>query len=356
MFEITLLDALTGRIALRNCGSSAAGNLTGSWELLIDGTTASSGKFLSGTLPPQSEKELLLGVEIPSTYPGEKIHLRVTLGDTQRTFALPVYMLKTFPPLPEYTTGIRADAAQAIISGGKLSALLTANGMRELRFNGDMLLAEMPRLILYQGDAELSDAVAALQLDRMRISADRFGADETAVECHALALPRRMDLDELEFTQRFVPLAAEAIRYEVEFIVPESFAGIPRLGVEMALPGRFDTVTLASPAGTGDAAGNFRTLPMEFAAFRDDSGNGLLIAAAGMPLLLSRSAFPEYALLGSSAPQPDGKIHLTVDCRNHSCGGSAVAAGRFRMAMIFAPLCNGDNAALKARRLQTAQF
>lgn len=349
-FEVLLRDGLTGRIAIRNHGA-ALENLPGTWELTLDGRITAAGKFLTGRVEPDTEKELLLGVEVPATYPGEKIFLQVTIGAQQTSLPLPVYMHKPFPrPQEQYTTGVRADAAQAIISGGKLAAVITANGMRELRFRGGHLLASPPRLMLWQHDAGVNADVAALELDRIRISADRFGSDGTAVECHALALPRRMDLDELEFTQRFEPLTSGAIRYETEFIVPDSFTGVPRLGVEFALPSALKFAGYCHPESGMSQVAPEVPAEMEFAQFRTENGDGLLIAAAGRGAMLQVLPYLEYDLLDTASPRQDGRSYLTIDCRN--CCNGQIGSGRFRMVLIFAPLTGGEDAALKARSLR----
>jgi hypothetical protein len=148
-----------------------------------------------------------------------------------------------------------------------------------------------------------------------------------------------MDLDELEFTQRFVPLDSGAIRYETEFIVPESFAGLPRLGVEFALAEQLTRVNCFPHEPAAD-----------FAAFTDADGNGLLIAAAGYPVRFTVLPYDEYALLDSVSPAPDGKLHLNIDCRNSR--DFAIGAGRYRMVLYFAPLKSGDDPALTARMLR----
>ena len=349
-FEVLLRDGLTCRIAIRSL-DAALENLPGSWELTVDGKGVAAGKFLTGRIAPGEEKEILLGAEVPVTYPGEKIFLHLTIDGKRVALPLPVYMLKPFPrPAQQYTTGVRADAAQAIISGGKLAAVITANGMRELRWRGEHLLAVPPRLMMWQYDAQLNEKVAALELDRIRISADRFGSDGQSVECHALALPRRMDLDELEFTQRFEPLDSGAIRYETEFIVPDSFAGVPRLGVEFALPPELKFAGCCHcETGMSQTAPSVPT-GMEFAAFRTEAGNGLLIVAAGAQALLQVLPYSEYELLESASPRQDGRSYLTVDCRNSRSG--EIGSGRFRMALIFASLAAGEDAALKARMLR----
>ena len=345
-FDVELLDALTGRVGIKNISGMQLSGFQGKWELTVDDRICGGGRFLPGDLAPDAGREILLSVEIPPVYPGEKIGLTVffynreNVGCGRFYFDLPPVMYKAFPKdKNEYITAIRPDISSAMISSGKLSAVITSGGMRELRYRGTLLTASAPRLSLWQYGCDKCEKIKALELDRIRISADRFTSDECAVECHALALPRRMDLDELEFTQRFVPLSNGAIRYETEFIVPESFAGLPRIGVEFSLVPELTGVYRFPAAGA-----------MEFAAFTGADGNGLLIAAAGYPVIMTVLPGDEYTLLEHPEIVPDGKLHVAIDCRN--AGIAPVGAGRYRMMLIFAPLTAAEDPALKARMLR----
>lgn len=346
ILSVELTDALTGRITVKNCsGSGSLSGIAGAWQIISGGERCSGGRFLTGAFLPQESREILLSLEIPEVSPGAEPFLEVEFSRRESgevihtaTFALPAVMYKIQDD-GCFTTGIRADASQAMISGGKISAVISAGGMRELRYKGEHLLSETPRLTLWQHGCEKDSRIAALNLDRIRISPDRFTAGNSAVECHALALPRQMELDELEFTQRFVPLTSGAIRYETEFIVPESFAGVPRLGVEFAGVPALSEISVFPDEKAA-----------EFIALKDSDGTGLLVASAGYPVRISTLPYSEYALIDTVHPLPDGKIHVTVDCRNSQ--EAYIGAGRFRMVLFFAPLAPGEDPAEKARRLR----
>lgn len=349
ILSVELTDALTGRIAVKNCRRQGdLSDVSGAWQITGVAGVSSGGRFLPGGIMPGESREILLSLEIPEILPDEKAMLEITFSYRESNeeicryaFELPVLMYKS--PVDavkgNFITGVRYDASQAMISGGKISAVIGAGGMRELRGRGEHLLAETPRLMLWQHGCTADPRIAALALDRIRISPDRFTPGPGAVECHALALPRQMELDELEFTQRFVPLASGAIRCETEFIVPESFAGVPRLGVEFAGVPELGNVTLF-PDGEN----------AEFIALTGDDGCGLLVASAGYPVKISVSPFSEYALLDSPDPAPDGRKHIIIDCRNGKNG--FIGAGRFRMNLIFAALSGGEDPAEKARMLR----
>ena len=339
---LNLLDPLTGRVAL--LAASDLPGFSGVWTLEIDGRRAAGGKFLGEAMSAGERREIPLSVETPPTFPGETIVLHVTLDRLgEWTFPLPPYRLMPFPrPKFVCTTGVRADAAQAILSGGKLSAVVTADGLRELRYKGRPLLASAMRLKLTGDGPEPDERIRALELPRLPVHCDRFAADAEGVECHALVLPKKMALDELEFTQRFVPLTEEAIRCELGFAVPDSFAGVPMLGVRFELSpeltratffhtadGRFTATTAASAEPGAHRA--------DFAAFRDDSGAGLLVTAAGAALTILTAS-------------EDGKPEIALACRIREDG--PIAAGDFRTAFCFAPLTGESDPARIARRLR----
>ncbi|MCI5779980.1 MAG: hypothetical protein MR051_09250 [Lentisphaeria bacterium] len=334
--DVVLLDALTGRIAV--CAAAALPELNGSWMLTLDGRRAAGGSFRCGAPAAGERREIPLSVDIPPTYPGERIELHVSLNAGPRvvswTFPLPTYRRKPFPPGPEHTVGIRSDATQAIISGGKLAAVVTASGLRELRHKGVPLIASAMRMQLWRSEKELPESLA--ELPRMRVSPDRFGATPDCVECHALILPRRMDWDELEFTQRFTPLTAGAIRCEFEFVVPDSFAGIPQLAVGFTPEAGLTRARYFSAAPSGFSESDAPAGRTDFAAWTDAHGAGLLAASAGMPLIVRTS--------------PDESARVEFVCRTAEDG--PIAAGRFRMALILAPLTQDDDPVPLARRLQ----
>lgn len=334
--DVTLLDALTGRIAVR--ATAALPELSGLWTLTVDGRRIAGGPFRCGAPAAGERREVPLSVEIPPTCPGERIELHVTLNAGPHagswTFPLPTYYRKPFPPEPEHTVGIRSDAAQAIISGGKLAAVVTASGLRDLRHKGVPLLASAIRMQLWRSEAELTGPLA--ELPRMRVSPDRFGATPDSVECHALILPRRMDWDELEFTQRFTPLTAGAIRGEFEFVVPDSFAGLPQLAVGFAPAPELVRARYFSAAPSGFSESDVPEGRTDFAALTDAHGAGLLVAAAGAPLIVRNP--------------PDGSTRLDFACRTAEDG--PIAAGRFRMALILAPLTPDNDPVPLARQLR----
>lgn len=346
-FEFFLLDDLTGRIKVicrRDCG-----RISGKWQLEVDGERHSFGQFLINGMSAGESREFLLSVEVPDIYWGQEAVLIVRLFDESgdnvaaEAFAMhPAAYLMPPAGKDEFFTGLRFDVSQAIISSGKLSAVIDANGMRELRYNGEKLLNGGPRLSLFRA-GKIPDSLRDLKLDRIKIAADRFVSDGKSVECHALALPGKMEMDELEFTQRFTPQNDGSIRYDAEFVVPESFVGIPRLGVVMRLPSAMDELEFygkgphenypgqksgiksrysmkcidSYPDYDMAVSGGTRSEVKEI-VLRDAAGKGLKIIA-GREVAFSALPFSEYtiddALRSNRLPESDGDITLHIDLR-----------------------------------------
>ncbi|MBE6377669.1 MAG: hypothetical protein E7051_02490 [Lentisphaerae bacterium] len=362
---IELLDESTGRISVHS--SEFQKKIIGKWQLEINGIRRSFGQFRLSNLNEGEVRELLLSVEVPDLCYGETAVLIIRCFDEAGTltgcdqFILPPPAYVMVPACKEeYFTGVRFDVSQAMISSGKLSAVIAADGMRELRYNGVKLLSSGPRLALWRAQ-EMPEKFAELNLDRMRISPDRFVSDGRSIECHALALPKKMELDELEFTQRFTPQNDGSIRYDMEFVVPECFEDIPRLGVVMRLPAEMKNITFFGKGPfenyPGSCAGILSTYTLnademypEYPAavsggtrsevrrivLADDEGKKLEITA-GNSFSFSALPFSEYSIEDAAKagkmPASDGEIHLHIDCRIGK--EKRVSAGLYRLTVFF---------------------
>ena len=371
IFEVSLLNDMTGRIKVKNISRKNTGkNLRGFWSVEVDGIETVSGQFIIHNMIENESKEYLLSPEIGAVYPNQRQYLIIKICDDDNSslhcsaLKIDIWCRKNFPEeKSEFFTGMRFDPVQSIISSGKLASLITASGMKELTFNGEKLIDSAPVLRIWRAGAESDDKITALQLDRMKISSDRFGiAGENSVEIHSLALPKAMDADELEFTQRFTPVSSGAIRYDLEFIVPESFSGVPRLGIEFKLPDIFTE----SICGGSLLKENFWTRrkiisgekysDVDFALFTAENPEypGLLIASGGKSFYLSVTDFSEFAMLDAleynSSLKPDG-LWCHIDCISDE-NGQLITAGRYRMVLIFAAF-TGDIPVEAAARKKT---
>ncbi|MBO5668369.1 MAG: hypothetical protein J6S43_04515 [Lentisphaeria bacterium] len=361
--KIELIDDFTGRIALTP--AQFRKQISGKWQLEIDGVRHSFGQFLLRELPPGEPREILLSVEVPDAVFNAEAILIIRLFDendlpiTTAGFSMPVPAhLPPAAPAAEYITGVRFDLSQAIISSGKLSATINADGIRELYYNGEKLLTCGPRLSLYRA-GKTAGTLHSLQLDRLRISPDRFVSDGQSVESHALVLPSRMELDELEFTQKFTPQNDGSIRYDAQFVVPESFSGIPRLGVVMRLPGNMEKVScFGRQPVNSELPGAIKTLShttvsevsrqyldggyyqeVKFVALGDETGKQQLkIFSTGTPfsftvMKFSENSIADAAAAGKELPAEESEVYLYIDCRNGD--SQAVKAGVCRMTLFF---------------------
>ena len=233
--------------------------------------------------------------------------------------------------------------------------------MRELRFNGEKLLTGGPRLALFRAGM-VPEALKGLKLDRIKIAPDRFVSDGKSVECHALALPALMEIDELEFTQRFTPQNDGSIRCDAEFVVPESFAGIPRLGVLFRLPGSMKQVSYLGNGPHENYPGNCGSVFSAYSTTVDElypdhspavSGGGrsntvrvtlsnadgskILHITGGREFTFSALQFSELAIEDAASagkyPTAESEIFLHIDCRIGS--EQPVKAGVYRMTLFL---------------------
>ena len=362
LFKIELIDGFTGRI--RVVSVQKRQQVSGKWRLEIDGVRHSFGQFMLRDVDAGEAREILLSVEVPDAVSGAEAWLIVELSEKD---SLPV--VAAFPmPVPaylpppgkkgEFFTGLRFDLSRAIISGGKLSAEIDANGMRNLRYNGEKLLTCGPRLSLFRA-GKVPESLRELKRDRLRISPDRFVSDGKSVESHALVLPSKMELDELEFTQKFTPLNDGTLRYDAEFVVPESFSGLPRLGVMMRLPGNMQDISCfgVPPVNSpypGAVKSRYTTnadeisrqyfdggcyRQVKFVTFSDREKNGCLkIFSTGRNFAFAAARFNETAIseavaAGKGLPAAESEIYLYIDCRIGE--EAAVKAGVYRMTLFF---------------------
>lgn len=365
-FSITLIDEFTGRIKVM-CRKEF-GKVSGKWQLEIDGERDSFGQFLLNGMAEGEEREFLLSVDVPDIHWGSEAVLIIRLFDSANNeiaadwFVMPPPAYIPPPPVKEqFFCGVRYDVSQAFVSSGKLSAVIDGNGLRELRRNGDLLISGAMRPSLWRSGM-VPDHLQNLKLDRIRFSADRFISDGKCVECHALALPSAMEVDELEFSQRFTPQDDGSIRFDAEFVVPESFAGIPRLGVMFRLPGSMKEVTFFGngpqenypgdraavrsrytmdtaemyPAFETARSGGMRSEVRQLTIADPENGKKLQITG-GAPFAFSALPFDEYAVdeaaAAGSMPVSSSETCLHIDCR---IGENApVKAGVYRMSLFF---------------------
>ena len=201
-----------------------------------------------------------------------------------------------------------------------------------------------------------------LKLDRIKVAADRFVSDGKSIESHALALPTAMEMDELEFTQHLTPQNDGSLRYDMEFVVPESFAGLPRLGIVMRLPdtmdhGRFlgngphenypgdrgavfssydfkvaDMFTPHDTPRAGGSRSNVKSLELS-----DPDGKKHLRIVGGNSFSFSVLPCSEFALedaaFSGKHPSAESEISLYIDCRIGE--NQPISSGVYRMTLFL---------------------
>jgi hypothetical protein len=291
---------------------------------------------------------------------------------------------------------------KAVLTSGALSADISADGLKQLTFDGIELIKRGPRVSIWR--AALDNDGLKLRpeqewktlhtwltngYNRMRVTPDRFGMRNDIAECHAVGIVRGIPDDDFEFSQEFSMRNDGVLEYNATFVVPEKFADLPRLGVTLELPkelfnidyfgnGPFENYNDRSAAAM---MGLYNTTPqemyvpyimpqengnrtaVEFLSFRNKEGNGLLIATPGE---VNFSALP-YSVLdlwesNHTCDLKEGEnIYLNIDLFQRgvgtgSCGPSTrpeycVHPGRYKLTLLFAAISKDEDTAQTARAI-----
>ncbi len=419
--KVSMLDAHCCRISVFNARYfTSLEDVELQWQINIDGTTVLRGNLLPGAVPPQQSAEFTLSPELPEVESGCEVILIVRAVCRKETkwsdtgfcighdwFKLPVP--RTVPGnVPEKVIcGLRFDMIESIISAGKLAASIGASGIRKLSINGDTLLSCGPRLNVWRAPTD-NDGIklftapndagnrvykkwCRLGFDRVKMISDRFRSTGSAVECRELGIAAGKDSDEFEFTQLLYPREDGSIICELNFVVPQYFDDLPRLGVTMELPAELKEIDYYGfgplenyPDRQASAIpGRYQTTPQEmytpyimpqengarckvkFAAFRTaDKSRGLLIVP-GDEMIFSALEYSTRALTEAFHTcdlKPENTIYLNCDLRQRglgtaSCGPGPlekdkIRPGSYRMNLIFRALNADDDPAEIARQLR----
>ena len=303
--------------------------------------------------------------------------------------------------------GLRFDMIESIISAGKLAASIGPSGIRKLTINGETLLSCGPRLNLWRAPVD-NDGLKLLTapkdagnrvykkwcnlgFDKVKMISDRFRSTGSAIECRELGIAAGKDSDEFEFTQLLYPQENGSIVCELNFVVPQYFDDIPRLGVTMELPPELKAIDYYGfgpwenyPDRLASAIpGRYQTTPQEmytpyimpqengarckvkFAAFRtEDQTRGILIVP-GDEMIFSALEYSVQALTRARHTcdlKVENRIYLNCDLRQRglgtaSCGPGPlekdkIRPGSYRMNLIFCPLGIDDDPAEIARKIR----
>ncbi len=371
------------------------------WRVDADGVQIAAGEFVLAA-PPRGTAATVIACP-PA--PGKVRVLTVELRDAAGNVAAEEHFTLQFTPaalaLPApVSVAVQSSASGAELTAGGVKLTLGSAGVVGFTAGGAELLRQGPRLNLWRAPLD-NDGIKLMPkrkagplpvwrekgFDRIRSTTDRAVFDAKGGNLHALAMAPGIPGSELEFSQELTLRGDGTAFCRFTFDVPPEFADLPRLGVKMELPEAFDRVTyfgmgprenyrdrdaaayesvftdtvdgMFVPYIMPQANGN-RTRVL-YAAFRDAAGRGILIAAPRrMEFSICRYAGEDItAARHLSDLRPDGALHLCCDAVQRgvgtaSCGPDTlekyrIAAGRYHLELILAPLAPGDDATAAAR-------
>jgi len=377
------------------------GDLRLCWRVDADGAELAAGE-LEVDAPPRGLAAARIACP-PA--PGKHRVLTVELRDAGGNAAAEGHFaLEYLPaaPAPRAASPVEAksSATGAELTAGNVKLTLGSAGVIGYTAEGAELLRQGPRLNIWRAPLD-NDGIKLMPkrklgplpgwldkgFDRMRLATDRAVFGAAGGDLHALAMAPGVPGSELEFSQELSLRDDGAALCRFTFDVPPEFADVPRLGVTLELPEAFEHVTyfgmgprenyrdrdaaayeslftdtvdgMFVPYIMPQANGN-RTRVL-YAAFRDAAGRGVLVASPHrMEFSIGRYAQDDvFAARHLSDLRRDGVLHLCCDAFQRgvgtaSCGPDTreeyrIAASRYRLELILAPLAPGDDVAATAR-------
>ena len=389
------------------------------WSCECDGKIVSSGTVSSVDCAPRSRTIVTLPVDSGVTPSGARLFLRLVWKSKAPTlwadagFSVAHDTFEIAPvkisPVESHNDNatkvvVTGDAAMARLETGSINAVIGAEGLKTLTDGGHAIIKRGPRLSLWRAatdndglklrpEQEWKDLFDWLKngYNRIRTTPDRFGVVNNVVECHAIALAKGIPDDDFEFTQQFSMSESGVMEYNATFVVPEKFADLPRVGVNLELPKELSNIEYFgngpfenySDRCAAAEMGLYKTTPqemyvpyilpqengnrtgVEFFSARDKDGNGLLI--------VSSSPF-EFSLLPYSVADlweakhtcdlPENEVnYLNIDLFQRglgtgSCGPKTrndyrIYGGRYKMTLLMVPVKASDDTAEVARKVLT---
>ena len=371
------------------------------WHVAVDGMPISASETRLHT-PPHEKSSVR--IEVP-VVPGKLRVLSVgLLCGAGSLVAEEHFTLEELPATvaarPVFEVAVTSSATGAELTAGNVKLTLGSAGVVDFTSDGKKLLRQGPRLNVWRAPLD-NDGIKLMPkrpkgplpgwlvngFDKVKLATDRAVFDKAGGDLHALAMAPGVPGSELEFSQKLT-LRSDGVAHCVfTFDVPPAFSDLPRVGVALELPDRFDRITyrglgplenyrdrdaaayesvfddtvdgMFTPYIMPQANGN-RTRVL-YAACRDAAGNGLLIAAPNrMEFSVCRYAQDDMtAALHLSELKPDGVLHVYCDAFQRgvgtaTCGPDAleeyrIAPGRYRLELLLAPLAPAADANLVAR-------
>lgn len=419
--KITMQDEANLRISVFNARNfTSLEDVELKWAVMADGKCVAEGSLLPGAVAPQSAKEFSIAADIPAVANGSCVVLIVRSvcrnasdwSDAGFCIAHDSFTLTPERRLPETPAekvicGMRFDPVETILSSGKLAASIIPSGIRQLTFNGELLLSRGPRLNIWRAPTDndgpklfpapkdagnrVYKKWCSLGFDKLKMIPDRFRDGGTFIECRELGIAKGANTDEFEFTQQIYPREDGTVCCEINFVVPGYFDDIPRLGVTMELPPDLTGIEYCGlgphenyPDRQASAVmGIYHTTPQEmytpyimpqengarckvrYAAFRSEDKSRGIVIVPGNEMIFSALNYSCDAItraVHTCDLTPENCIYLNCDLRQRglgsaSCGPGPLEAhkirpGSYRMVLIFKALGADDDPAEIARKIR----
>lgn len=383
------------------------------WACEVDGKVVSEGTIANVECAPRDKTIVTLPIEQYSVPAGAEVWLKLVWVSKAATKwaeagfvvaheALELAVVKYAPARTRKQIAASFTSApdKAELTAGDLTAVVSADGLKQLISGNTALIKRGPRLSLWRAatdndglklrkDADWKTLFMWLNngYDRVRVTPDRFGVRDGVVDCHAVALAKGIPDDDFEFSQEFKMRGDGVLEYNASFVVPEKFADLPRVGVTLELPkelcnieyfgngpfenysdrlaaakkGLYSTtpqdmyVPYIMPQENGNRTG------VEFVSFRDENGSGLLISSSA-PVEFSALPYSVRDLWDAkhTCDLVEGEsIYLNIDLFQRglgtgSCGPITrkeyqIQGGRYKMTLLFAPVKADESTAETAR-------
>ena len=380
------------------------------WQVEVDGTPVSTGSMAMPDIPPRQSLNITLPIDRPVVISGQKTMLvlsatlKESTGWAEAGFETAGECFEILPLSVRQPAGAEKVTcsidSNGTASAGTLQVTAGSNGITGLTCKDVPLLAGEVSAEIWRATTD-NDGIKNLGLNRIMAVWLKKGYDQMSVASSSLAaeegsLVIRQQLSVpgiadkyIDVVQKITPIACGAIEIDSEFIVPEEFDDLPRLGLLFALPADFSSVDYYGKGPWENYTdrvcacrmGRFATdvdemyvpyiLPqtngnrtaVEFASFRKTDGTGLLVTApAGMEFSVSRYSEAQlFASRHTNELEKEKVIWLHCDLRQRglgtgSCGFDTlpeyrIVPGRHNFVIRLAAVTSGEDTAKKAREL-----
>ncbi len=432
---ITALDLHDRRLQVRSkFDFLSTGHLRARWQLLVDGVETASGALALPVLKPGAQAALQVACTVPELLPGQEAHLVVRVRDTRtlpllgkdlevayEQFALPgaeqAASVRLNPParVPQAHMAVSEQRGRIQLRSGPCEiGVERASASLHWSQAGAGLVLSGPRSTIWRAPTD-NDGIRAWDMVRGRPDSPWKKALSRWMDAGLDQLGRAVRSLQVRTTGQQVRISGElalwgaqrtlavierrelllpgdgTIRVRHRFQVPRQLPELPRIGVELVLPGRLEELEWFGRGPqesycdrkAGTLVARHRSLVSEqyvpyimpqehgnltdlrYLALRAADGSGLLVVADGL-IEGKATRYPDEQLTAARHTcdlAPSGDVHLYLDCRQRgvggaSCGPDTLAQYRvpsgasYQLGYTLAPLAPGEDAGERARTVR----